>query len=170
MKRNYWLFSILLIIVAATLFTSCKKDIEEPITIVDPYFIPVVTLAILDNEGKPILKSKDDIVSITFIDKKDGKRQPVATDVWTLSGNTPEQNKKYNGLIVNSNMRIHVLFGPNPVNEFELAVNGKKLGGIFFDCDKSQETGHKVTSFKFNDQPVESEKLEYTTLYLIKLK
>lgn len=171
MKKNYVLF-LLLLTTTMSLLSSCMKTEQEPTIIVDPPSIQLVAFTAIGKDGKPLLQSKTDVISLTYINKVSGKEVNVSSNVYQV----PEESitgplKKYNGIFIGSDLRQHAISGQNPGNEFGFAVNGKKIGTIFYECDLSQGANLKTKSFKFNGEAVVADEFkEFPSIYVIKLK
>ncbi|MBB5638038.1 hypothetical protein HDF26_001408 [Pedobacter cryoconitis] len=166
MKKKHTLLLLSLI----TLFGACKKteDLEPPI-IIDPYFIKNVNFVVIGSDDKPVMPSKKEDIVITINNQKDSEYRMVYSDLMKIP--EIEALKKYGGSVISANIRPYVIYGPKPIHEFDLAMNGKKLGIIYFDCDNREETDYRTKSFKFNGVNVETDKIDgFPDLYLIRLK
>lgn len=171
MKRKSVLF-LLLLTTTITLFSSCMKTEQEPTIIVDPPPIQLVAFTAIGKDGKPLVQSKTDVISLTYINKINGKAVNVSSNVYQVPDESiTEPLKKYNGIFIGSDLRQHAISGQSQGNEFEFAVNGKKIGTIFYECDLSQGANFKTKSFKFNGESVEANEFkEFPTIYVIKVK
>lgn len=171
MKIKHVLF-LLLLSTTISVLSSCMKTEQEPTIIVDPPSIQLVTFTAIGKDGKPLVQSKTDIISLTYINKISGKAVNVSSNVYQVPEESiTEPLKKYNGIFIGSDLRQHAISGQSPGNEFEFAVNGKKIGTIYYECDLSPGANFKTKSFKFNGESIEADEFkEFPPIHVIKIK
>jgi len=61
---------------------------------------------------------------------------------------------KYGGLGIGSEMSRLSASEVNPVKDFELSINGKFIGKIYYDYKYDVVNGYYIKLFKFNDEIV----------------
>jgi len=171
MKKKHVLF-LLLLTTTMMVLSSCKKTAQQQPLIIEPPVIQPVTFAVIGKDGKPLVQAKTDVITLTYVNKGTGKQENVNSLIYQVpEGVINESLENYNGLLISGDLRAHVISGQNPGGEFEFAVNGKKIGTIFYECDLSQNANFKTKAFKFDGETVvANESGGFLPVYVIKLK
>lgn len=141
---------------------SCTKKNTDISGIPAP--IPV-KFVIVNPEGRSMIHSKNDVVSITYMDNGVEKSLTNTLNKIQMSSTDTTTTKKYNGIGVGCDMSGLSMRKTNPVKTFYLSLNGVRLGTIYYDY-----VNYVQKSFTFNNENVLMDTSVYPGVNVVNIK
>jgi hypothetical protein len=140
-------------LIFSLLICSCTKP-----GVVEKTALPGVAFQILNKKGEAMVTSHTDTVIISYTSGGSTQvfREPVIG--LNLPATYPEEIEKYHSVMASDQYSMTELSvrAQNPVHTFNLSLNGKTLGTIYFDYNAYMNALNQASSpaFTFNGVPI----------------
>lgn len=119
-----------------------------------------VRFVVLDKNGKNLISSKGDLVTISFLEN--GVEKILTSIIFKIKDSNYDTttSNKYNGLGVGSPLGDYSVRNTNPIKTFNLNINGKKIGIIYYDLIRTnwEQDCYSEKSYLFNGVDVKKDK------------
>lgn len=143
---------------------SCKKtESDQTQKIISSCTSPPapVTFVLLDKQGKNLVTSVSDQIYLSYSDN--GQTQIIPCVIGPLQdAATRQPTNKYGGLLIGCSIGDYSVRQSNPIKTFQVMVNNKAAGTIYYDLQPNTTRNlagtsdcFKLISFQFNTTPVQ---------------